>query len=179
MTACVIYTTEKNFESVLTNLGQKLQSTQTFLTHIVFFGHKYFYKLRQTDTNQHETTKGQNVCSCPSPGLKQYRDDQQGLFLTGTTTRVDETLRNLSWPTLEQRLKSARLTMMYKITTKLSKVHSPKLQLQPQSRARRDHEHCHRQYSCRTKHRRTSFFPRTVRDRNSLPRGTVQAPHPP
>ena len=70
-------------------------------------------------------------------------------------------LRNLSWPTLEQRRKSARLSMMSKITNKLAKVHSPELQLQAQSLARRGHEQCYRQCSCRTEHRGTSFFPRT------------------
>ena len=76
------------------------------------------------------------------------------------TSCVDEMLQTLSWPTLEQRRKSPRLSVMYKVTNKLAKVHSPELQLQPQSRARCGHEQCYRQVLLQDKTQKDQFLPK-------------------
>jgi hypothetical protein len=92
------------------------------------------------------------------------------------TSSVDEMLHHLQWPTLEDRRKKARLSMMFKITNSLASVTSPDLIPQRTKHARRGHERCYRQVTCRTDIRQHSFIPRTIKDWNNLPRQTVLAP---
>ena len=86
-------------------------------------------------------------------------------------------LQELDGPSLEHRLRTARLGMLYKINSGLAAVKCPLLKQQPQ-RARRNHTSTFERTPCRADYRLISFFPRTVRDWNTLPPETVSAPLP-
>ena len=87
---------------------------------------------------------------------------------------VDDMLSLLQWPTLQSRRNIARLTTLYKITEGSLKVKCNLLQHQP-SRARRSHCRTFARIVCGTDYRSDSFFPRTVREWNLLPKDTVSA----
>ncbi len=92
------------------------------------------------------------------------------------TSSVNRMLDSLGWPSLEQRRKIMRLSMLYKIHNGI--VQSPSLRgkLVPAPlRQRRGHDQQFRLITSRTQYRGSSFLPRTVRDWNALPREAVEA----
>ncbi len=93
----------------------------------------------------------------------------------GPRSSVTQMMQSLNWPTLEDRRRDQRLTMMYKITNGLVAVPSDQL-LPADSRTRASHNHKYRTISANTSVYRHSFFPRTVPEWNSLPKATAEAP---
>lgn len=92
------------------------------------------------------------------------------------TSSVTSMLEALKWPSLKDRRKRARLTMLYKIQHK--KVHCPvilrKLEPAPE-RSRRGNNQQLKLIPSRTKYRSDSFLPTTVKEWNSLPNDVVNA----
>ena len=94
------------------------------------------------------------------------------------TSNVGEMLRNLEWPTLEARSRSARLIMMYKILDGSVFVNCPDLH-PAVARTRRttvSHSRQLARITCTRNYRFETFFPRTIRDWNSLTEDEVTAP---
>ncbi|XP_066275334.1 uncharacterized protein [Branchiostoma lanceolatum] len=93
------------------------------------------------------------------------------------TSSVSDMLDQLQWVPLQDRRRSIRLTMLYKIKHGLACVRCDALKPLTDSnrRRRRVHSQQFRHFNCRTDYRLYSFFPRTVRDWNTLPEATVQS----
>ncbi|XP_070183866.1 uncharacterized protein [Littorina saxatilis] len=93
------------------------------------------------------------------------------------TSSVGEMLQTLQWPSLEQRRRTSRLCMLYKITNNLVKVNCDELQHLP-SRSRRSSRTNTRAFNripSKTDTRLNSFLPRTIREWNELPEEVVSA----
>ena len=88
---------------------------------------------------------------------------------------VSDMLANLSWTSLEDRRKTARLAMLYKIQHGLVRYNTNKLLPAP-TRSRRTNSQQLKQITCRTEYRSSAFLPRTIREWNSLPEEAVAAP---
>ena len=91
------------------------------------------------------------------------------------TASVKQMLQELDWPSLEQCRRTAQLGMLYKISSGLAAVKCPLLKKQP-PRARRTHTTTFERIPSRADNRLNSFFPRTVRDWNTLPLEMVSCP---
>jgi hypothetical protein len=92
------------------------------------------------------------------------------------TSSVGQMLQHLKWPTLESRRSNSRLTMMYKMVN--GHVATNHLHFAtPVTRANRSAPEYGFQipYS-RTNYHKESFFPKTIREWNSLPPGIALAP---
>ena len=93
------------------------------------------------------------------------------------TESVSKMIEDLKWDSLEKRRKKARLQMFYKIHTE--KVHvqfGGRLKKLPARSGRRGHSEMYERISSKSDYRLHSYLPRTIRDWNSLPLTTVQAP---
>ena len=89
-------------------------------------------------------------------------------YHNGSSVRL--LLERLEWPSLEQRRKTARVAMLYKIKNGLVQTFRPRAQLTPlPPRERRGHDQQLTLIPRRTQYRQSSFLPRTPRDWNSLP----------
>ena len=92
------------------------------------------------------------------------------------TSSVSDMLEHLEWPTLEDRRKTARLSMMYKLHNNKVKV-DVSSKLTPVIRPTRNNNCQAMQIpSCRTSIRKESFYPRTIREWNALPTTALLAP---
>ncbi|CAH1245543.1 Hypp7506 [Branchiostoma lanceolatum] len=93
------------------------------------------------------------------------------------TSSVSDMLDQLQWVPLQDRRRSIRLTMLYKIKHGLACVRCDALKPLTDSnrRRRRVHSQQYQHFNSRTDYRLYSFFPRTVRDWNTLPEATVQS----
>jgi hypothetical protein len=92
-----------------------------------------------------------------------------------STTSVTAILDQLKWPSLQKRRTLARLTTFYKIHHEQLHVKCPHLHPLP-TRTRRGHSQQYARIQCRTDHRQSSYFPRTIKDWNNLSPETVLAP---
>ncbi len=92
------------------------------------------------------------------------------------TSSVSDMLHQLQWPSLEERRRIARLSMLYKIKHEEACVQCPALKALPPSGRRSQHSQPFKRIPCRTDYRNNTFFPRTIRDWNALPPETVQSP---
>ena len=92
------------------------------------------------------------------------------------TSSVNNMLSELEWPTLQKRRENVRLTMMYKIHNNLAHLPAQDYIMQATQATRNSQLHSYQVPYSRTESHRQSFFPRTVRDWNALPRNTVTAP---
>ena len=91
------------------------------------------------------------------------------------TSSVTEMLQRLEWPTLEDRRKNCRLSMMFKIKNNEVDIDA-RHKLQEMSRPCRNNNSMAMQIpSCRTTARKESFYPRTIKEWNTLPEATVSA----
>ena len=81
---------------------------------------------------------------------------------------VGEMLETLDWKSLEERRREARLIMMYKIDSQLVAIDNQRL-VPPRRLSRNMHPKSFQTFSACSDYRKWSFFPRTVRDWNSLP----------
>ena len=93
------------------------------------------------------------------------------------TSSVSEMLEQLQWPSLSQRRRIARLTLMFKyhhghikIRSKTKPIPQP-----PRRSSRKTNPAAYSLPSCRTEYRKNSFFPRTVAEWNNLPIEAVTA----
>ena len=93
------------------------------------------------------------------------------------TSSVTDMLESLGWQSLEKRRKVARLTLLYKILSNCVNIHSD--QLKPTIiRSRRTSVAHPRQLErcpCKKDLRLNAFFPRSIREWNSLPENVVTA----
>ena len=118
---------------------------------------------------------------------QQYLKDQLEMvqrraarFVTKNYSRepgtVTELLSNLGWPSLETRRKVMRLSLFYKALAGDAEISMPK-DLQGTTRNTRQH-HSRRftRPSTSTNQYANSFFANTIRDWNSLPPDTLEAP---
>ena len=89
---------------------------------------------------------------------------------------VSEMLQHLNWPLLEVRRQHQRLAMLYKIHHGMVAVNKAQY-LTPAARtSRHTHRSSYLVNEASTDYIRQSFFPRTVREWNSLPATVVDAP---
>ena len=85
-------------------------------------------------------------------------------------------LEELKWPSLQDRRRTARLSMLYKIRNDLVSTQGIKASLSPAPpRRRRGHDQQLTIPQCRTQYRQQAFLPRTIRDWNELPQDAVEA----
>ncbi|XP_072033974.1 uncharacterized protein [Amphiura filiformis] len=96
------------------------------------------------------------------------------------TDSVTAMLKTLSWPTLAERRRNARLSMFYKI-------HHDHVAVDPSqfvtfknltTPTRSENTLAYHIPHSRTDYHRTSFFPRTIREWNLLPETVIKAPSP-
>ncbi len=94
----------------------------------------------------------------------------------GNRSSPTEMLAELGWTSLEDRRRDQCLAMMYKISTGLVALDAD-LYLTHESRTSRHiHAHSYTIPTSNTDYHHCAFFPRTVREWNSLPPSVVQAP---
>ena len=92
------------------------------------------------------------------------------------TSSVSAMIKDLGWPSLQQRRQTARLTMLYKLINDHVSMSSMKTKLiPPPPRQRRTHTEQLEQIYCRTNYRQAGFLPRTIREWNALPQKAVEA----
>ena len=92
------------------------------------------------------------------------------------TSSVNEMLRELKWPSLQDRRQHARLTMLYKVTNNL--VETPRLAakfIPVQRRSRHQNEKAYQIPETPKNYIKESFIPRTIRVWNYLPNNIVTA----
>ena len=107
--------------------------------------------------------------------LIQRRAARYVLHRHRNTSSVGEMLDTLKWPSLQQRRQDTRLNMLYKIKNNLVKVRTDELQPLT-ARARRTNSLAFQRITCNSNLKLNSFFPRTIRDWNTLPEEVVTAP---
>ena len=79
----------------------------------------------------------------------------------------------LRWPSLQDRRRAARLTMLYKIRHKLVCTNNFTMKLQPAvARQRRGYTYQYVQPRCRTQYQQQSFLPRTIQKLTTVLRST-------
>jgi len=93
---------------------------------------------------------------------------------------VTDMINDLGWRSLQDRRRDARLTMLFKIDTEQVAIDKSNHLIQPNRLSRNMHPRSFQIPSSNTSHRLYSFFPRTIKDWNSLPPeimsvGTVEA----
>jgi hypothetical protein len=82
-------------------------------------------------------------------------------------------IEDLSWKSLEDRRKIARLTMMYKLVNGLVLENTEDRLIPPDRISRNNNTKAYLIPSCRTETRKESYFPRTIIDWNVLPDNCV------
>jgi hypothetical protein len=91
---------------------------------------------------------------------------------------VTDMLADLEWKSLKERRKEARLIMLYKVINNKVALDSSQLKPSNSTSTRNSHNLTYKIPYCRTQYRQQSFFPRTIKDWNSLPPGQpVQLSH--
>ena len=95
----------------------------------------------------------------------------------GNRSSVDNMLHHLNWDSLEHRRRIARLVMFYKIVNELVAIDKSRL-TPPIRRTRHTHDLAYQLPSCTSDYRKYSYFPRTIKEWNSLPPGIVSAKTP-
>ena len=118
---------------------------------------------------------GVQTCNLDKIGAVQSRAARFVLNRFHNTSSVRLMLEQLNWPSLQQRRKTAPVSMMYKTNSDLVLSSSLGAKLEPlPPRQRRRHQHL-TVIPCRTQFRQHAFLPRTVRDWNALPKEAVEA----
>ena len=92
-------------------------------------------------------------------------------YIDRTPGCVTNMVKSLKWENLEDRRKSARLSMLFKIQHDLIDIDRQQYPMLNDSRTR-DKNHFY-QESLKTDTYRQSFFPKTIRDWNQLPAATT------
>ena len=89
------------------------------------------------------------------------------------TSSVAEIIGQLQWTSLEERRKTARLILLFKISNGLVKIDAVDRQITPTRFNRTIHRRSFQIPACHTTTRRESFYPQTIKDWNALPVTTV------
>jgi hypothetical protein len=89
------------------------------------------------------------------------------------TSSVTEIIGQLQWTSLEERRKTARLILLFKISNGLVKIDAVDRQITPTRFNRTIHRRSFQIPACHTTARRESFYPRKIKDSNVLPANTV------
>ena len=85
-----------------------------------------------------------------------------------STSSVETMLQKLQWPTLEERRKKARLTLLYKVANREVKIDADNKLLPPGRLSRHTNAHFFQISSCKTSIRKESFYPTAIKDWNNL-----------
>ena len=91
---------------------------------------------------------------------------------------VNDMIEHLDWQSLEHRRRTSRLTMMHKIVNDRVAINKQHRLIPPQRRTRHTHQLAFQIPSSSCDYRKYSFFPRTIREWNTLPPGIVSAGTP-
>ena len=91
------------------------------------------------------------------------------------TSSVSDMLNQLEWKTLEDRRRISRLAMMYKLANGMVRVDTENILIPPDRLSRNINVNGFKTPSCRTEVRKESFYPRTIKEWNSLPHTTTSA----
>ena len=91
------------------------------------------------------------------------------------TSSVDTMLQHLQWPTLEERRKTSRLTLLYKISNNEVNINADHKLLPPDRLSRNMNANSFQLPACKTTVRKESFYPRTIKDWNTLPTSVTAA----
>ena len=94
------------------------------------------------------------------------------------TSSVSSMIEQLEWTTLEERRKHSRLLMMYKLKNNIVRFDASSKLIPNERPSRNNNEQALRIPSCKTTARKDSFYPRTIKEWNTLPNCTVSAPSP-
>ena len=120
--------------------------------------------------------QSRNVAAGWTHLFRTYRASHYVLNRYHNISSADDMLNKLKWPTLQDRRKISCLSMIFKIINSLVEVPSHQQYLIPSKRQSR-HKSKSYQVSDKTKgYIQDSFYPRTIREWNSLPEDTVTAP---
>ena len=85
------------------------------------------------------------------------------------TSSIETMLQKLQWPTLEERRKKARLTLLYKVANGEVKIDAGNKLIPPDRLFRHTNVHSFQIPSCKTIIRKESFYPKMIQDWNNLP----------
>ena len=108
--------------------------------------------------------------------MVQRRAARYALNNYNRTSSVTDMLKELGWDTLELRRKRQRLSLMYMFQNDLAEINKQKY-LAPKARTSRHlHKYSYKVPPSKTNYHKFSFFPRTIKDWNTLPINTVEAP---
>ena len=78
------------------------------------------------------------------------------------TSSVETMLQKLQWPTLEERRKKARLTLLYKVANGEVKIDAGNKLLPPDRLSRHTNAQSFQIPSCKTSIRKESFYPKRL-----------------
>ena len=93
------------------------------------------------------------------------------------TSSVGDMLSELGWTSLQTRRQTLRLCMMYKIHEGLVAMDAQEFMKPLQRRSRHVNSHAYKIPRSKTDYHMYSYFPRTIREWNSLTDSTVLAPN--
>ena len=91
------------------------------------------------------------------------------------TSSVNNMIEHLNWRSLADRRSDARLVMLYKISHELVAIPKTDILIPPLRFSRNMHSLSYQIPPTRLQLRQQSFFPRTIRNWNSLPLNTVKS----
>jgi hypothetical protein len=94
------------------------------------------------------------------------------------TSSVSSMIEQLEWTTLQERRKHSRLLMMHKLKNNVVRVDASSKLIPNERPSRNNNEQALRIPSCKTTVRKDSFYPRTIKEWNTLPNCTVSALSP-
>ena len=148
--------------------------------------HKRLFKT----TNIFSSQRPKVETSCKRPSLLSDRNHFVGrrfntfsLLLTSSgrpfnnTSSVGDMLLELGWTSLQTRRQTLRLCMMYKIHKGLIAMDAQEFMTPLQRRSRHVNSYAYKIPHSKTDYHMYSFFPRTIREWNSLANETVIAPN--
>ena len=94
------------------------------------------------------------------------------------TSSVNSMIKQLECTTLQERRKLSRLLMMYKLKNNIVRVDASSKLTPNDWPSRNNKEQALRIPSCKTTAHKDLFYPRTIKEWNTLPNCTVSAPSP-
>ena len=94
------------------------------------------------------------------------------------TSSVSNMIEQLEWTTLQERRKHCRLLMMYKLKNNIVRVDASSKLIPNERPSRNNNEQALRIPSCKITIRKDSFYPRTIKEWNTLPNCTLSALSP-
>ena len=177
-------------------LGVMLDKTMSFISHInntVSKASKVLNFIKRNLSNCLQSTKEAAYLSLVRPTLEYAStvwDPYQAVYITNIEkiqrraahwvlndysrySSVTSLLQQLQWPTLEERRKKARLSLLYKANNNLIALQVPPYYQTRPTQTRLHHQSSFIHPFTRTSSYMNSFFPRTIKEWNTLPPTTV------